>query len=269
MPVVTQCPNPKCAKAYRVADSAVGKPRFAGNAIPASVYGREKERSFPSVSPRAKRRRSPLVRPIRSSAGRPMARKTTGKVKFRLSGISATRSSTFTTSRAFWAKAAWEGLPRPSSRLEPRPGGQVPQTRLLQTGKQKENFNSGVRDLDQARSPPAHRQLPLRPQARRHSAGVRGVRRRAAASRIGFGANGFTREAPTRRCDGCWTSQSSSPGGYTMAHEHERGLIHQDVKPANLLLTPDGIAKVSDFGLAKARGGSVASAVGARGGASS
>jgi predicted Zn finger-like uncharacterized protein len=36
-------------------------------------------------------------------------------------------------------------------------------------------------------------------------------------------------------------------------YAHEQGLIHQDVKPANLMMTPDGTAKVTDFGLAKAR----------------
>ncbi len=36
-------------------------------------------------------------------------------------------------------------------------------------------------------------------------------------------------------------------------YAHEEGLVHQDVKPANVMMTADGIAKVTDFGLAQAR----------------
>ncbi len=38
-----------------------------------------------------------------------------------------------------------------------------------------------------------------------------------------------------------------------LQHAHSRGLIHRDVKPANIILTSEGIAKLADLGMARER----------------
>jgi non-specific serine/threonine protein kinase len=39
-------------------------------------------------------------------------------------------------------------------------------------------------------------------------------------------------------------------------YAHERGVLHRDVKPANVLIAEDGMVKVTDFGIAQVLGGS-------------
>lgn len=36
-----------------------------------------------------------------------------------------------------------------------------------------------------------------------------------------------------------------------LSFAHGRGLVHRDIKPQNILVTPDGVAKVTDFGIAR------------------
>jgi serine/threonine protein kinase len=47
-----------------------------------------------------------------------------------------------------------------------------------------------------------------------------------------------------------------------LAFAHSRNVIHRDIKPPNIIVTPDGIAKLTDFGIARSRGDATLTATG-------
>ena len=46
-----------------------------------------------------------------------------------------------------------------------------------------------------------------------------------------------------------------------LEHAHASGLVHQDVKPGNILVMANGTAKITDFGLADLAGGNISSGI--------
>src|SRR5260370_1219447 len=62
------------------------------------------------------------------------------------------------------------------------------------------------------------------------------------------GANAARRRGPLPVAEACEIMRQAALG---LQHLHEQGLVHRDVKPSNLMLTPCGRVKVLDLGLAR------------------
>jgi putative intracellular protease/amidase len=56
------------------------------------------------------------------------------------------------------------------------------------------------------------------------------------------------RQGPLAPEEACRLLQQAAEG---LAHAHEQGMIHRDIKPHNLMVTPRGELKILDFGLAR------------------
>ncbi|MFF0837669.1 serine/threonine-protein kinase [Streptomyces sp. NPDC003388] len=65
----------------------------------------------------------------------------------------------------------------------------------------------------------------------------------------GHGLDAMLRQGTVTLPDaGAWGAQVSD----ALAHAHDAGIMHRDIKPSNILITPSGVAKVLDFGVARA-----------------
>src|SRR5262249_35774027 len=56
------------------------------------------------------------------------------------------------------------------------------------------------------------------------------------------------REGPLSAARVCQVAYQSA---LALQHAHEKGMVHRDVKPQNMLLTKAGVLKLLDFGLAR------------------
>ncbi len=61
-------------------------------------------------------------------------------------------------------------------------------------------------------------------------------------------ADYLRRQGPLPLAEACSYARQATLG---LQHAHEKGMVHRDIKPHNLMLTPRGEVKILDFGLAR------------------
>ena len=59
-----------------------------------------------------------------------------------------------------------------------------------------------------------------------------------------------------------WSVNIAMQIASALSEAHKNGIVHRDIKPHNIIITEDGVAKVADFGIAKAVSNSTITAFG-------